>query len=30
VITHFKELTPALINELIEDFTSATPAAAAG
>ncbi|MBD9453025.1 phosphoglycolate phosphatase [Rhizobium sp. RHZ02] len=30
VITHFKELTPALIDELIEDFTSATPAAAAG
>ncbi len=30
VITHFEELTPALIHELIEDFATATPAAAAG
>jgi len=30
VITHFKELTPALVDELIEHFAAARPAAAAG
>lgn len=30
VITHFRELTPALVDELIGDFASAKPVAAAG
>ncbi len=30
VITHFKELTPTLIEELIEDYAAAAPTAAAG